>query len=74
MSFILLPFSNPFLFIDEFQKDYTKEEVAKHNSSDDCWLIVDDKVYDVTSFVESHPGGDAIFSKAGKDNTIGIFH
>lgn len=31
------------------------EEVAAHNSEDDCWVILDQGVYDVTSFVENHP-------------------
>ena len=35
-------------------------EVAKHNSIDDAWVIVDGAVYDVTSFLESHPGGLSI--------------
>lgn len=54
-------------------RKYTREEVSKHNSRDDCWLIVDNKVYDVTSFVDSHPGGDSIFFNAGKDNTTGKY-
>ena len=37
-----------------------REEVAKHNSTDDAWVIVDGAVYDVTSFLESHPGGVSI--------------
>ncbi len=41
-------------------KSYTKEEVAKHNKSSDCWLILDGEVYDVTKFLESHPGGEEI--------------
>lgn len=44
-------------------------EVAKHNSHDDCWMIIKGKVYDVTSFVRSHPGGPLIYSNAGGDNT-----
>lgn len=31
-------------------------EVAKHRSEDSCWVIVDGKVWDVTDFLERHPG------------------
>ena len=33
------------------------EEVNKHNHADDCWIVVYFKVYDVSSFLPSHPGG-----------------
>jgi hypothetical protein len=33
------------------------QEVAAHNSPDDCWIIVSNKVYDVSSYVKLHPGG-----------------
>ena len=32
-------------------------EVAQHNKSDDCWMVVNGKVYDLTSFAPKHPGG-----------------
>ena len=35
------------------------QEVAMHNSPDDCWIIVSNKVYDVSSYVKLHPGGSA---------------
>eukprot|EP01113_Clastostelium_recurvatum_P044465 TRINITY_DN7512_c0_g1_i3.p1 TRINITY_DN7512_c0_g1~~TRINITY_DN7512_c0_g1_i3.p1 ORF type:complete len:142 (-),score=36.37 TRINITY_DN7512_c0_g1_i3:55-480(-) len=52
----------------EFKK-FTVSEVAKHSSTDDAWIIVDDKVYDVTSYVEEHMGGDAILNYVGGDST-----
>jgi L-lactate dehydrogenase (cytochrome) len=38
-------------------------EVAKHNSKKTCWILLDSKVYDVTSFLSKHPGGAAIILK-----------
>ncbi|GLT48508.1 hypothetical protein SLA2020_221290 [Shorea laevis] len=54
-------------------RSYGKAEVAVHNKRTDCWIIIKDKVYDVTSYVEEHPGGDAILAHAGDDSTEGFY-
>lgn len=36
----------------------TQSELAKHNSKDDCWVVYNNKVYDVTSYIPRHPGGE----------------
>ncbi|XP_044462992.1 cytochrome B5-like protein [Mangifera indica] len=54
-------------------KPYSRTEVSLHNKRTDCWIIIKDKVYDVTSYVEEHPGGDAILAHAGDDSTEGFF-
>lgn len=51
-------------------KVLTGPEVAKHNSRESCWIIVHGKVYDVTDFLDEHPGGSRIILKyAGQDAT-----
>ncbi|KAA0049155.1 cytochrome b5-like [Benincasa hispida] len=52
------------------EKVFTLKEVAEHNNHKDCWLIISGKVYDVTKFLEDHPGGDdVLLSATGKDAT-----
>ncbi|KIK95771.1 hypothetical protein PAXRUDRAFT_826689 [Paxillus rubicundulus Ve08.2h10] len=51
-------------------KPLTGNEVALHNTRESCWIIVHDNVYDVTDFLDDHPGGSKIILKyAGKDAT-----
>ncbi|OTA66052.1 hypothetical protein K449DRAFT_391989 [Hypoxylon sp. EC38] len=40
-------------------------EVAKHNTTSSCWIVINGKVYDVTAYLEQHPGGAAILVKQG---------
>ena len=48
---------------------FSMEEIAKHNSKEDCWLLISGKVYDVTKNIGVHPGGAAILEGCGKDAT-----
>lgn len=46
----------------------TKEEIAKHNNRNDCYLIIKDQVYSVASFIGSHPGGvSKLVNECGKE-------
>ncbi len=45
--------------------------VATHATADDCWIIVNDNVYDVTEYIPFHPGGqNDIINECGTDATI----
>ncbi|KAF1961171.1 L-lactate dehydrogenase [Byssothecium circinans] len=51
-------------------KVFDYAEVAKHNTAESCWVILYGQVYDVTSFLTSHPGGaKVILQLAGSDAT-----
>ncbi len=49
---------------------YSLAEVAMHNDAESCWVVVEGEVYDVTEFLEEHPGGKGLLlSVAGTDAT-----
>jgi len=49
-------------------KEFTIEEIKKHNKKDDLWIAVKGVVMDLTNWVEEHPGGaQALFSHMGRD-------
>uniref|UniRef100_F1LF92 Cytochrome b5 n=1 Tax=Ascaris suum TaxID=6253 RepID=F1LF92_ASCSU len=51
-------------------KKVTRAEVAEHNNNKSTWIILGNKVYDVTKFLDEHPGGcEVLLEQAGVDGT-----
>lgn len=51
-------------------KTYTRKQVAEHNTNKNTWLIIHNNVYDVTAFLNEHPGGEEVLiEQAGKEAT-----
>ena len=58
-------------------KIYSRADVRARATRDDAWVIVDGNVYDVTSWIPKHPGGDGLLlAFAGRDCTdeFAAFH
>jgi cytochrome b involved in lipid metabolism len=55
---------------EDITKRLTWDEIRKHTTQESCWIVLNEKVYDVTSFLSVHPGGKRILlGQAGKDAT-----
>jgi cytochrome b involved in lipid metabolism len=60
----------------------TMAEVARHASSEDCWMVIDTRVYDLTAYLPEHPSKPSIVlpwcgkeaSEAYKTKTKGRSH
>ena len=50
-------------------KNYNMKEVSKHNTRKDAWTVINKSVYDITDWIDKHPGGDIIMKAVGKDAT-----
>ncbi|CAD8097786.1 unnamed protein product [Paramecium primaurelia] len=51
-------------------KQLTLEDVSKHNTSDSAWIVINSKVYDVTHYLNKHPGGkEQLMRGVGTDGT-----
>ncbi|KZZ96802.1 Cytochrome b5 [Moelleriella libera RCEF 2490] len=48
----------------------TYQDVAEHNTKKDIYVVIHDKIYDCTQFVDEHPGGEEVLLDcAGQDAT-----
>ncbi|KAK1559300.1 hypothetical protein Q3G72_012981 [Acer saccharum] len=67
---VIITLQEPLALRAKMAKVLDFEDVKKHNHKTDCWLIISGKVYDVTPFLDDHPGGDeAMINVTGKDAT-----
>ncbi|KAL2214543.1 cytochrome b2 [Sarocladium strictum] len=51
----------------------TLETLSKHNSKSDCWIAVHSKVWDITDFINEHPGGPSVLLKCAGGNATQSF-
>lgn len=73
---VFFPFLSAFRFIALLKimatsfPTYTWDEIKKHVTEEDCWVVLNDNVLNVTAFLNEHPGGlDPIKDMAGEDIT-----
>jgi len=55
--------------VDESLPIIDIQEIAKHNTSEDAWIIIYNQVYSVSKYAERHPGRNVILRPAGRDAT-----
>lgn len=59
----------------EEKTTYTRDEVRSHTSDDSLWCIIDSTVYDLTDFLDAHPGGESVLKQvAGQDATTAFYN
>lgn len=64
------PTTDPVPAVPTGQTQYTLAQVALHASADDCWTVIRGNVYDLTTWISGHPGGQqAILQLCGTDGT-----
>eukprot|EP00762_Andalucia_godoyi_P003793 ANDGO_08505.mRNA.1 Cytochrome B5-like protein len=49
------------------------QEISKHTSETDAWIAINGKVYEVSSWIDNHPGGRVILDHAGTDASKAFF-
>jgi len=54
-------------------KEFTYAEVAEHSAKKDLYLVIHDKVYNTTSFVDEHPGGEEVLLDVGGQDATEAF-
>ncbi|KAA8566041.1 hypothetical protein EYC84_009840 [Monilinia fructicola] len=54
-------------------KEFTYAEAAAHNTKKDLFMVIHDKVYDTSSFVDEHPGGEEVLLDVGGQDATEAF-
>ncbi|KAL7276913.1 hypothetical protein RUND412_000105 [Rhizina undulata] len=54
-------------------KEYTYEDVKAHNAKKDLWMVLHDKVYAISSFIDEHPGGEEVLMDVGGQDATEAF-
>lgn len=54
-------------------KKYTMAEVAKKCTPDELWIVIQGRVYDITNYVEKHPGGKLVLNSMGGKDCTDVF-
>lgn len=54
-------------------KEFTYSDVAEHNTKNDLYMVVHDKVYNASSFVDEHPGGEEVMLDVGGQDSTEAF-
>lgn len=53
-------------------KKVSAQQIVGHNTPEDCWIVVDKQVWDVTDFLDEHPGGSTSETAPRKNSCIGV--
>jgi len=54
-------------------QELTVAEVAQHSTKKDLYLVIHDKIYNATSFVDEHPGGEEVLLDVGGQDATEAF-
>jgi cytochrome b involved in lipid metabolism len=50
---------------------FTSAEIAVHNTTSSCWLLIDARVYDVSTYLSRHPAGSRTITPwCGRESTV----
>ena len=55
-------------------QEFSLDEVSRHNKLESVWIIIDHQVYDLTDFVDAHPGGSVVLSQVAGTDVTTTFH
>ncbi|KAF1912098.1 cytochrome b5-like heme/steroid binding domain-containing protein [Ampelomyces quisqualis] len=54
-------------------QEFTYSDVSEHNTKKDLYIVVHDKVYNASSFVDEHPGGEEVLLDVGGQDSTEAF-